>query len=371
MTRPTSREEDLGHLRAALALAARGAGQTWPNPAVGCVLVREGRVIARATTAPGGRPHAEALALARAGAAAAGATAYVSLEPCSHWGQTPPCAEALVAAGVARVVVGCTDPDPRVAGAGLARLAAAGVAVETGLLTREAEAVHLPFLTRVRLGRPLVTLKLATTLDGRIATARGESQWITGPEARRLAHGLRGTHDAVMVGVGTVVADDPALTCRLPGLRRTPDLRLVLDSHLRTGLLSRLVASAAEIPTWILHRPEADPARQEALRLAGVRLLAVPGGEAGLDLAAALSALGQAGLTCVLAEGGGQVAGALLRAGLVDRLAWFHAPAVMGADGWPAAQPIGAASLTGLARFRRIGVQAAGEDLLSLYERAG
>ena len=248
---------DRHHMQAALALGRRGLGSTWPNPSVGCVLVRDGRVVGRGTTAPGGRPHAEAVALAMAGPAARGATAYVTLEPCSHHGQTPPCADALVAAGVARVVIAGNDPDPRVDGAGIARLRAAGVEVLTGLLTPEADAQQAGFLDRIRSGRPMVTLKLATTLDGRIATRTGASQWITGPDARRAAHALRGRHDAVMVGIGTVLADDPDLTCRIPGFRRTPIVRIVLDSTLRTPPTARLVTTAADQPTWIIHGSDA------------------------------------------------------------------------------------------------------------------
>ena len=199
---------DLAHMRAALALARRGLGNTWPNPAVGCVIVNEGRVVGRGWTQRGGRPHAETEALARAGSAATGATAYVTLEPCSHHGKTPPCAEALIGARIARVVAAVEDPDPRVSGAGIARLRDAGVEVETGLCAEEAAELNAGFFCRVTHGRPLVTLKLATSLDGRIATANGESRWITGPAARERAHLLRATHDAVLVGTGTAFADD-------------------------------------------------------------------------------------------------------------------------------------------------------------------
>ena len=198
--------EDILHMRAALALARRGLGTTWPNPAVGCVIVRDGRVVGRGWTQPGGRPHAETEALRRAGEAARGATAYVTLEPCSHWGRTPPCCNALAAAGVARVVVAMRDPDPRVDGRGFAMLREAGIAVEEGLLEAEAQAINAGFSRRIREGLPLVTLKLATTLDGRIATAKGESRWITGPAARREAHAMRARHDAILVGSGTVLA---------------------------------------------------------------------------------------------------------------------------------------------------------------------
>ncbi|HYZ61462.1 MAG TPA: bifunctional diaminohydroxyphosphoribosylaminopyrimidine deaminase/5-amino-6-(5-phosphoribosylamino)uracil reductase RibD [Acetobacteraceae bacterium] len=362
--------EDADHMRAALALARRGLGSTWPNPAVGCVLVRDGRVVGRGATAPGGRPHAETIALAMAGEDARGATAYVTLEPCSHHGQTPPCADALIASGVVRTVIACLDPYPKVNGAGIARLQAAGIAVETGVLRAEAEALQEGFLTRIQLGRPMVTLKLASTLDGRIATRTGESQWITGPEARRAAQALRAQHDGVMVGVGTVQTDNPELTCRIPGYRKGRDLRIVADSHLRTRLVARVVATAREIPTWFLHTPSADPERAAALREAGARLFAVPAAEPGIDLAAGLAALAEAGLTRVLVEGGAQIASALLRAGLVDRIAWFHAPAIMGGDGWPAAQAFGTASLETMPRYVRTETRPVGPDLLSMYRRA-
>jgi diaminohydroxyphosphoribosylaminopyrimidine deaminase/5-amino-6-(5-phosphoribosylamino)uracil reductase len=356
-------------MRAAIALARRGLGVTWPNPSVGCVIVRDGAVIGQGVTAPGGRPHAETQALAMAGEAARDSTVYVSLEPCSHHGQTLPCADALVAAGVARVAVGAGDPDPRVSGGGVARLRAAGVAVVEGVLAREAADVLAGFASRVRLGRPLVTLKLASTLDGRIATQAGESQWITDTPARKAAHAMRGQHDAVLVGVGTVAADNPDLTCRIPGYAARSNVRVVMDTHLRTPLTCRLVATAAEVPLWILHAPSADAARVEAMTQAGVRCIVVAPGSAGLDAAAALAALGEAGLTRVLAEGGAGIAAALLRAELVDRLAWFHAPGVLGADGFPAVQAMGITALAGLHRFGRVASRAVGADLLSEFTR--
>ena len=361
---------DAEHMRAALALARRGLGQTWPNPSVGCVIVRDGRVVGRGTTAPRGRPHAEAVALAMAGAAARGATAYVTLEPCSHAGRAGPCADALVAAGVVRVVIACGDPDPRVNGSGIARLQAAGVAVETGSHAAEAADGLAGFLTRVRLGRPLVTLKLATTLDGRIATAAGESRWITGVAARRTTHAMRARHDAVMVGVGTVLADDPDLTCRIAGLESVPGVRVVADSHLRTSPAARLVATALAVPTWMLHHDDADAGKAETLRSLGVRLIPVPGSPHGLDLDAALQALGQAGLTSLLVEGGAGIAAGLLQAGLVDRVAWFHAPAVMGGDGWPATQALGFAGLNTMPRFVRTAMHTTGDDMLTELSRA-
>ena len=359
--------DDAEHMRAALALARRGLGSTWPNPSVGCVLVRDGRVIGRGTTAPGGRPHAERMALDMAGEDARGATAYVTLEPCAHHGKTPPCADALIEAGVRRVVIACGDPYPAVNGAGIVRLRAAGVEVVTGVLEAEALEQQAGFLSRVTRGRPMVTLKLASTLDGRIATRTGESQWITGPAARRAAHALRGEHDAVLAGVGTIVADDAELTCRIPGFRRGPELRIVVDTRLRTPLTTKVVATAREVSTWVLHAPGADAARAAALRTAGVRLIEVAAGPDGVDLSAGLQALGRAGLTRVLVEGGAQIAGSLLAAGLVDRIAWFHAPAVMGGDGLPAAAAFGVAGLDAMPRFVRTGQRALGDDMLMLF----
>ena len=217
------------------------------------------------------------VALAMAGEQARGATVYVTLEPCCHWGRSPPCTDALIAAGVARVVMAATDPDERVNGQGLAQLRAAGIAVETGLLAAEALETLIGFRHRVTLGRPMVTLKLASTLDGRIATHDGESQWITDTPARRLGHAIRGRHDAVLVGVGTVLADNPDLTCRIPGFRPIPNVRVIADSHLRTPLTSRLLTTAADVPTWFLLREGTNLAREEAFIDLGAKLIKIPG----------------------------------------------------------------------------------------------
>lgn len=367
-------------MRAALALAARGLGNAWPNPAVGCVLVAPGgRVVGRGWTRPGGRPHAETEALRRAGEAARGATAYVTLEPCSHWGRTGPCCDALAAAGIARAVVATRDPDPRVDGEGLRRLAAAGVAVEEGLLGAEARDLNAGFLKRVARGLPMLTLKLATTLDGRIATRAGESRWITSPEARRRAHALRGCHDAVLVGSGTVLADDPDLTCRLPGYApATPGqpLRVVADARLRTPPAARLLDGAGG-PVIVATRPGHPPAALDAVRARGAEVVEVapdPEGDgAGLDPEGLLRALAARGVTRVLCEGGAALAASLLRApgDLVDRLAWFHAPAVMGGDGLPAALALPVDSLARMPKFRRVAAATpSGPDLLSEFERA-
>jgi diaminohydroxyphosphoribosylaminopyrimidine deaminase/5-amino-6-(5-phosphoribosylamino)uracil reductase len=360
---------DLGWMRAALALARRGLGTVWPNPAVGCVVVKNGRAVGRGWTQPGGRPHGETEALRRAGEAARGAAAYVSLEPCCHWGRTPPCVDALIGAGVRRIVVALEDPDPRVAGEGLRRLRDAGLAVETGLCAEEAAEVNAGFLSRLRLGRPLVTLKLGTSLDGRIATASGESQWITGPPARERAHAMRAGHDAIMVGTGTVLADDPQLTCRLPGLGYRSPVRVVIDRHLRVPPTAKIIAEAQRVPTWLLTLRSVDPARREPFLAAGTTLIEVaPDPEGRIDLALALAALGERGITRLLVEGGAQLAAALLRAGLVDRLAWVHAPLLIGGDGVPAIAGFGLEALADAPGFERVSMEAVGDDVLTIFQ---
>ncbi len=363
-------EEELRHMRAALSLAARGLGNTWPNPAVGCVIVRDGLVVGRGWTQPGGRPHAETEALKAAGEAARGATAYVTLEPCCHWGRTPPCTDALVAAGVARVVIALRDPDPRVDGAGIARLRAAGIAVEVGPCEAEAAALNLGFIKRQRQGLPMVTLKLATSLDGRIATATKESRWITGPEARRAAHALRARHDAILVGSGTVLDDDPDLTCRLPGGVPVPAPRVVADARLRVPPTARLVRTARQVPTILATVPGHPEAALAPFREAGVEILELPPEGAGLAMRAVLMALAARGITRVLAEGGSGIAAALLRDGLADRLAWFHAPMAIGGDGIPAAYALPLPALAAAPKFRRVSVRSVGPDLLTEYEKA-
>ncbi|MBS0573530.1 MAG: bifunctional diaminohydroxyphosphoribosylaminopyrimidine deaminase/5-amino-6-(5-phosphoribosylamino)uracil reductase RibD [Proteobacteria bacterium] len=352
----------------AIALGARGLGQVWPNPAVGCVIVRGDCIVGRGWTRPGGRPHAETVALAQAGAAARGATAYVSLEPCAHHGQTPPCAEALIAAGVARVVSALEDPDPRVGGRGHAMLRAAGIAVDVGEGGEAAERLQHGFLSRVRSGRPMLTLKLAASLDGRIATAAGESRWITGPEARHMVHHLRASHDAVMIGAGTARADDPLLTVRGMGMVRQP-VRIVAARTLDLPLTGALARSAHEAPLWLLHGPLADPARRAAWEAAGAGLIEVAETEHGLDMAGALAALGARGLTRVFCEGGGLLAAALLGAGLADDLALFHVGLALGADGRPAAAAMGLAALADAPRFRLVDSRPVGVDLYSLWTR--
>lgn len=365
MSAVPGREPDERFMATALALGERGQGRVWPNPAVGCVIVQGGRIVGRGWTRPGGRPHAETEALAQAGPAAAGATAYVTLEPCANWGRTPPCAQALIAAGVRRVVVGCIDPDPRVDGKGIAQLRAAGVEVELGCLETQARAAHRGLYRRILDGRPMVTLKLAQSLDGRIATATGESQWISGETARAYAHQLRATHDAIAVGSATALIDDPQLTCRLPGLADRTPVRVVLDRRLRLSPDSRLARTAAESPVWVVTSEAAPSERAEALRAAGVELLLVP---AAALLAGALARLAERGITRLLVEGGATLAAALLRERLVDRLAVVTAPIVLGGDGRPALDILALARLAEAPRFRIVEERRLGPDRLTVME---
>ena len=304
------------------------------------------------------------------GDAARGATAYVTLEPCCHHGKTPPCTDALITAGVGRVVVATEDPDPRVAGAGLRQIADAGIAADCGLCRPDAEAVNAGFLTRVRDGRPMVCFKTATTLDGRIATHTGNSQWITGPEARARSHQLRASYDAIMVGVGTAIADDPELTCRLPGLAGRSPVRIVVDSGLRLPLTAKLFQSAKSASTWIVARDDADSQRADAIRDLGVDIIGLPAAANGYpDPGDMLRELGQRGITRLLVEGGATLAAVLLRAGLIDRVAWFRSGGVIGGDGIPAVEPYGVDVLADMIRFEREATEPVGADMLETLVR--
>ncbi len=367
MVKP-ARETDLRWMELALNLGRRGQGNCWPNPAVGCVIVKEGAVVGRGWTQAGGRPHAEPMALAHAGDAARGATAYVTLEPCAHHGQTPPCADALVEAGVARVVTALEDPDPRVNGGGHAVLRAAGIPVDTGVARKEAVRDHQGFLSRIRQGRPMVTLKLATSLDGKIATASGESQWITGPAARRVGHALRARHDAVLIGAGTARADDPTLTVRDMGVRTQP-VRVVVSRALDLPCPSNLTRSISEAQLWLLHGADADTPQLNAFAQAGARLFEVNGANGSLDPRAVLSALGDAGLTRIYCEGGGALAASLMEADLVDELAVFTAGMAIGAEGRPGIAALNVSELQEAKRFHLHAHREVGPDVYTHWIR--
>ncbi|MEP1587351.1 MAG: bifunctional diaminohydroxyphosphoribosylaminopyrimidine deaminase/5-amino-6-(5-phosphoribosylamino)uracil reductase RibD [Tateyamaria sp.] len=361
-------QEDTRYMRAALNLGRRGQGNTGPNPAVGCVIVNAGRIVGRGWTQPGGRPHAEPVALQQAGPLAQGATAYVTLEPCAHHGQTPPCADALIAAGIARVVIAVQDRDPRVDGAGIERLKAAGISVTTGVCEDAARADLEGFLLRVDLGRPLVTLKLASSFDGRIATGTGESQWITGPAARRAVHAMRARHDAVMVGGGTARHDDPSLTVRGLGIKHQP-ARIVVSRRLDLPLLGALARTAQETPVLLCHGRDADPMLQKTWCDLGATLLPCEIRGSQLDPHDILQQLGTHGLTRVFCEGGSALAASLIEAGLVDRLVGFTAGLAIGAEGLPNIGALGLEKLREAARFELRSVRQIGPDICHEWAR--
>ena len=351
-------------MRLALSQARRGLGRTFPNPSVGAVVFRRGGVVASGRTREPPGPHAEVVALVsarRKGRSARGASLAVTLEPCCFMGRTGPCTEAIIEAGISRVFVGCRDPHPRVAGRGLRRLRAAGISVETGVLADACREQHRGFFSVCTRQRPFVTLKLATSLDGRIATKGGESRWITGPAARRFVHQLRASVDAVMVGSGTALADDPALTARRGGRVVHRPARVLVDSRLRVPVDAKLYRGAPEPATFVLAaRGARGVARREAR---GATVLTVRRGRGGgLDLARGLEALAKAGLTTVLVEGGGRLAAALLRAGLVDELHWIQAPILLGGDGRSGLGELGLDRLSQAIRLGDVERRALGDD---------
>lgn len=357
-------------MQVALALGRRGLGRTWPNPAVGAVVVRDGTIVGRGWTQPGGRPHAEPQALARAGQAARGATLYVSLEPCAHHGQTPPCVDAILAAGIARVVSALEDPNPKVAGRGHGRLRAAGVAVEVGVGRNEAAQDHAGHIRRVREGRPHVTLKLAVSADGKVGLAGRRPVAITGEAARARVHLMRAMHDAVLTGIGTVLSDDPLLTCRLPGMATRSPVRIVVDTELRTPVNGRLAASVAIAPVWIVGHPEAPANREAALRARGFDVLRVPPGGGGLDIRAMLEALATRGITRLMVEAGPRLAAAFLAAYCVDEAVLFRSDMTIGADGLDAIEGAPLAALTQSPRFVGGKPQPVGVDMMTRFQRS-
>ncbi len=349
-------------MRRAAALAERAIGRTSPNPPVGAVIVKGGRVVGEGSTRPAGGPHAEVVALRRAGTRARGATLYVTLEPCAHFGRTPPCADAVLAAGLARVVVAVGDPNPRVRGRGLRRLRAAGIAVTTGVLAEEAGAASHWFRHFVVHRRPYVLLKLAASLDGRIATARGESRWISGAAARRWVHELRNRVDAVMVGSGTVLADDPALTCRIP--RGRDPMRVVVDGGLRMTPRATVLRQRSIAPTLVVTTAAASRARRRTLERAGAEVVVVPARSGKVSLVALLRALAARDVVSVLIEGGGELAAAALRARVVDRVLLVTAPMLIGGDGRPMLGALGASRLASVPRLVDERITRLGADLV-------
>ena len=365
--------QDLRFMALALALGRRGLGRTWPNPAVGAVVVRDDGagpvIVGRGWTQPGGRPHAEVEALARAGEAARGATLYVTLEPCSHHGKTPPCADAILRAGIKRVVSAIADPNPQVAGAGHWRLAENGVTVEVGLGADEARRDNAGHIRRMTDGRPHTILKLAVSADGKAGLSGRRPAAITGEVARQRVHMMRATSDAVLTGIGTALSDDPLLTCRLPGMAGRSPVRVVLDSGLRLSLDSRLVATAREVPLWVVASETAAPDRAQALQARGVEVLHGPVTNGRLDLGAVLRALAGRGITRLMVEAGPIVAAAFVGADLVDEAVVFRSPDAIGPDGIDALEGLPLEALTKSPRLSMTGTEAAGADTIERFGR--
>jgi diaminohydroxyphosphoribosylaminopyrimidine deaminase/5-amino-6-(5-phosphoribosylamino)uracil reductase len=361
---------DQRFMQLALSLGRRGQGRTWPNPAVGAVVVRDGIIVGRGWTQPGGRPHAEPEALRRAGDAARGATLYVTLEPCSHFGKSPPCVEAVIAAGIARVVSAIEDPNPEVAGQGHARLRAAGITVDIGLGAKEAARDHAGHFRRIRDKRPHVILKLAVSADEKIGAAGDKPVAITGEAAKNRVHLLRAQSDAVLIGIGTVLADDPLLTCRLPGMEARSPVRVVLDRALRIPGNSRLVHSARQTPLWVMTSETAEAAAAMKLGAAGAQVIRVAAAGTGVDVKAVLRALAEKGITRLMVEGGARVASSFVADDLADEIWLLRGPETVGTGGVPALAALPLAAITQSPRFEVRASEILQKDNLTIYERA-
>jgi diaminohydroxyphosphoribosylaminopyrimidine deaminase/5-amino-6-(5-phosphoribosylamino)uracil reductase len=370
----TAADSDKRFMALALTLGRRALGNAWPNPAVGAVLVRDENgepiVVGRGWTQPGGRPHAETEAIRRAGAAAHGATLYVTLEPCSHHGKTPPCADAIIAAGITRVVSALEDPNPEVAGKGHARLRAHGIKVDIGVGTAEAARAHAGHISRIRSRRPHITLKLAVSSDDKAALAGRRPAAITGQSARDRVHLMRAQNDAIMVGIGTVLCDDPLLTSRLPGMAGRSPVRVVLDTQLRLPLARALVATAQAVPTWVVAGPDADTETQQTLQNHGLKVFRVGAHGAQLDLAAVMTLLAQQGITRLMVEGGPILAAALVAENLVDAAVLLRSRRPIGGEGIDALEGMPLTALTQSPHLRARAIESLGEDIAETFERA-
>jgi diaminohydroxyphosphoribosylaminopyrimidine deaminase/5-amino-6-(5-phosphoribosylamino)uracil reductase len=366
----TDPAEDARFMALALALGRRGLGNTWPNPAVGAVVVKNGVILGRGWTQAGGRPHAETEALKRAGRAARGATLYATLEPCSHHGKTPPCVDAVIRAGIARVVSAIEDPNPEVAGRGHSQLRERGIAVETGVGAEEAQRAHAGHIRRMRDHRPHVLLKLAISADGKAGAAGRRPVAITGEEARERVFKLRAMSDAILVGMGTVLSDDPALTCRLPGMIERSPVRILLDAKLRAPLSHGVISTARDTRTWVFGATDASPMAEQILRARGAEVFRVEASDGKLDLAQVLKVLAEQGITRLMVEGGPTVAASFVTADLVDEVALFRSPNAIGAGGINALEGLPHTALTESPRLKPIGSETVGADTLELYERA-
>ena len=367
----TSKAADRRFMDLALTLGRRGLGRTWPNPAVGAVVVKDGVTVGRGWTQPGGRPHAEPVALTQAGEAARGATLYVTLEPCSHVGKSPPCADAVIAAGITRVVSAIEDPNPEVAGQGHAKLRNAGIEVDVGLMAEEAARAHAGHFRRVREQRPHVIVKLAASADDRIAGPGHKTVAITGEAANARTHLLRAQCDAILVGIGTVLSDDPLLTCRLPGMEARSPIRVVLDRGLRIPAKSRLVRSARQTPLWVVASELAEAPAAAILGANGAQVIRLGSrSQGGLDLSEVVRVLAERGITRLLVEGGARVASSFVAAGLADEFWLLRGPGAIGADGVAALNALPLSAITQSPAFRVRASESLGSDILTVYERA-
>jgi diaminohydroxyphosphoribosylaminopyrimidine deaminase / 5-amino-6-(5-phosphoribosylamino)uracil reductase len=360
---------DRRFMQLALALGRRGLGRTWPNPAVGAVIVNDGVIVGRGWTQAGGRPHAETESIKRAGKAARGATLYVTLEPCSHQGKAPPCADAIIRAGITRVVSSLEDANPEVAGQGHAKLRERGIAVEIGLGADEALRQHAGHFRRMREGRPQVLLKLAISADGKAGRAGRRPVAITGETARTRVHLLRAEADAILVGIGTILSDDPHLTCRLPGMLERSPVRVVLDAKLRLPLASSVVGTARETPTWVFAGSNASPMAEDILRAKGVEVFRVEDAGGRLNLTQMLKTLAERGITRLMVEGGPTVAAAFVQAGLVDEAALFRSSKPIGSDGIDALEGLPLTALTQSPKLKLLASEAIDGDTVELFER--
>ncbi|MFB3816516.1 MAG: bifunctional diaminohydroxyphosphoribosylaminopyrimidine deaminase/5-amino-6-(5-phosphoribosylamino)uracil reductase RibD [Candidatus Methylomirabilales bacterium] len=362
---PDAADVDRLHMQRALELAARARGRTSPNPMVGAVLVKDGHVVGEGFHSFAGADHAELVALREAEGAARGATLYVSLEPCCHYGRTPPCVQRILSSGIARVVAACEDPNPAVSGKGIAALRAAGIPTEVGVLAEEATRLNEAFFTFIRTGRPFVVMKAAASLDGKIATRTGESRWITGEKARLRVHQLRNEVDAVLVGIGTVLRDDPLLTTRLGTADQRDPARVVVDNLARLPLRAKVINRASTAPTFLAVSERAPSAKVEALQREGVQVLVVEGSPRRVSLQRLMEALGKLGFLSVMIEGGAEINASAIQEGIVDKVLLFLAPILMGGKSAPSALAgTGAATLAQAVRLRDIRIERLDEDLL-------
>lgn len=368
-TAPGDSDHDRRFMQLALALGRRGLGRTWPNPAVGAVIVKDGVIVGRGWTQAGGRPHAETEAIKRAGKAARGGTLYVTLEPCSHQGKTPPCANAIIRAGIARVVSSIEDPNPEVSGQGHAKLRERGIVVETGLGADEALRQHAGHTRRMRDGRPQVLLKLAVSADGKAGLVGRKPVAITGEPARARVHLMRAEFDAILIGIGTVLSDDPHLTCRLPGMLERSPVRVVLDAKLRLPLATSVVGTARETPTWVFTGSAVSAMAEEILRAKGVEVFRLDAKDGRLDLAQVLKMLAGRGITRLMVEGGPTVAAAFVQTDLVDEATLFRSPHPIGADGVDALEGLPLTALTQSAQLKLVASEAVGGDTVDWFER--